>query len=157
MLNVIFFKKPNPDCYDECPDETYVAGSNNTACQEMCDDDCEDNGLVSSILSATIAGPIGATLNYLFAWLRKPFEQDVRVKSGSAVETLKERDAEELDARHTAKHDEFRDALPTYAAVFLTAAPEGSAHHVQPKKRRCCCKPVPTKHSANPYRNAAAK
>jgi hypothetical protein len=65
VLNVIFFTKPNPECYDACPDETYSGGD--AACAERCDAECEGNGLMASILSAVISIPICGTLVSRFA------------------------------------------------------------------------------------------
>ena len=60
VLNVIFFSKPDPNCYDACPDETYSSGDGE--CREQCDAECEGNGLMASILAAAISIPVCGTL-----------------------------------------------------------------------------------------------
>ena len=78
VLNVIFFRKSNPDCYSSCPDETYASGD--PGCVQKCDEDCPGNGLLSSLLAAAISVPVSGSLNFLFAWLRRPFDSDLALK-----------------------------------------------------------------------------
>eukprot|EP01043_Picozoa_sp_COSAG02_P015151 COSAG02_NODE_639_length_19078_cov_9.380262_3_plen_866_part_00 len=91
FLNVLFFKKPDPDCYNRCPDETFAGGQNAVSgCAEQCDDECAGNGLAASILSALISVPMTGTLNFMFAWLRRPFENDLKLKTGEMESKLNE-------------------------------------------------------------------
>ena len=80
VLNVLFFTMPDPNCYADCPDETYTEGS--TKCSEICDKECRGNGLLSSVLSAVLSIPVCGTLNLVFAWLRRPFDGDLATKEG---------------------------------------------------------------------------
>eukprot|EP01047_Picozoa_sp_COSAG01_P058892 COSAG01_NODE_6998_length_3398_cov_19.689603_2_plen_493_part_01 len=88
VLSVIFFIMPNPNCYNECPDETYNGGD--SSCAEKCDEDCAGNGFLASILSAVVSIPVVGTLNIMFAWLRRPFEGDLAAKQGVIGEQLRE-------------------------------------------------------------------
>lgn len=75
---MIFFKKQDPDCYSKCPDETYASGE--PGCVQACTEDCPGNGLMASLLAAAISVPVSGSLNFLFAWLRKPLEHDLAIK-----------------------------------------------------------------------------
>ncbi len=78
VLNVIFFRKQDPECYSKCPDETYSSGD--SGCVHTCTEDCHGNGLLAGLLAAVISIPVTGTLNFLFAWLRKPLERDLSIK-----------------------------------------------------------------------------
>jgi hypothetical protein len=101
VLNVVFFTKPNPDCYNECPDETYTA-QGDPACKEKCDEDCEGNGLLASLLAAVISIPIVGTLNVMFAWLRRPFEGDLAVKQGVVHAAIRDKDLAQQEEKANA-------------------------------------------------------
>ena len=85
-LSVIFFTKPDPHCYDLCPDETYSGGDE--SCAEQCDAECAGNGLLTSVLTALFSTPLVGFLNYWFYWLRRPFAVDVSLKAGEIEAVL---------------------------------------------------------------------
>lgn len=91
-VNVLFFVMPDPNCYADCPDETYT--DNSTECSDLCDRECRGNGLLASVVSALFSIPVCGTLNLVFAWLRRPFNGDLALKKGLIGQAIRERASE---------------------------------------------------------------
>ena len=82
VFTVIFLVKPDPDCYEDCPDETFSGGD--PACKENCNELCKGNGKLAGWFTSLCLMPTMWALNKGFAWLRLPAESHLNVLHGLA-------------------------------------------------------------------------